>query len=180
MSSTVWQLLAFSCSTLPGTDGCPGLWSPKVTPYLSNSLCYPKITMNFLSFCLQAVPVFFVCVVFVLFCFSWFCFLCSTWNGIQGLMHARQALYQWSNIFSSHLTSSLRALWLQEMRPASLERHLAILEHVAGLSFLANCILLSSELISKRKADSWRFPFYPSAQGTLQKCQAGMGLRAWA
>lgn len=64
-----------------------------------------------------------------------------------------------------------------EVLSSSLERCLAILEHEASLSFLATPVLIS-ELISKRMADDWCFPFYASAQGTLQKGHAGMGLRA--
>ena len=55
----------------------------------------------------------------------------------------------------------------------------ALLEHIADLSVLAAAVL-SSELVSERKADGWCFPFCSSAQGTLRKGQAGTWLKAWA
>lgn len=55
----------------------------------------------------------------------------------------------------------------------------ALLEQTAGLSFLGATIL-HSILVSEIKADGWCFPFCLSAQGTLQKGQAGTWLKAWA
>lgn len=130
------------------------------TLFLSNSLCSPKMTLNFLSPCLWAVPV----------------VLCRLGMGskascvigkysINGL-HAQLPSYSFS-----------QGLVTAEVLSSSLERCLAILEHVASLSFLATPVL-SSELISKRMADGWCFPFYASAQGTLQKDRTGMGLES--
>lgn len=91
-------------------------------------------------------------------------------------MHARQVLCQWAT-FSAPILLFLSGPVTTEVLSSSLERCLAILEHVASLNFLATPVLIS-ELISKRMADDWCFPFYASAQGTLQKGHTGMWLRA--
>lgn len=116
------------------------------------------MTLNFLSFCLWAIPV----------------VLCRVWNGIQGLMQARQVLCQWGSILSSYFLSGpcdCRRCGLLPWKPC----------YSGACSLFGFLSYLGPQLtISKRKADGWCFSFYTSAQGTLQKGCTGMGLRAGA
>lgn len=135
-------------------------WSlkpPSYTLHLSDSLCSPKMTLNFSRHSASGL--------YLLFYVE------------LGMESKASCKLGKSSVSGAPSTFSQGHVTAEGV--VCLPGGLAILEHVARLDFRANSVL-SSQLISKRKADGWCFSFYTSAQGTLQKGCTDMGLRARA